>query len=125
MLVNSTVAIFIIVEAAKFCTRTGGLGGRPVQIVAVIATYIAISGSLFVQIIYSFFKEGKMVSGLLGYAYLFVISMGKPFFELREGFGGILGIAILFFGLQQAWQQTRGINVAIAGPYSTELAKET
>jgi len=35
-----------------------------------------------------------------------VLSLGKPFYELSEGLGGILGIAILFFGLQQAWQQT-------------------
>ncbi len=114
---------WLVGKAAR--VGTGGLGGRPVQIVAVIATYIAISGSLFFQIIYSFFKEGKVVNGILGYVYLFVISLGKPFFELQEGFGGLLGIAILFFGLQQAWQQTHGIQVAIAGPYSTELAKQT
>ncbi len=114
---------WLVGKAAR--VGTGGLGGRPVQIVAVIATYIAISGSLFFQILYSFFKEGKLVNGIFGYLYLFVISLGKPFFELQEGFSGILGIAILFFGLQQAWQQTRSVQVAIAGPYSTLVAKES
>jgi hypothetical protein len=107
---------WLVGKAARI--GTGGLGGRPVQIVAVIATYMAISGSLFFQILYSFFKDGKVVSGPASYLMLFFISMGKPFFELQEGFGGLLGLAILFFGLQQAWQQTRAIQITLAGPYT-------
>jgi len=29
-----------------------------------------------------------------------------PVFELSSGFSGLIGIAILLFGLQRAWQMT-------------------
>lgn len=96
---------------------TGGIGGRPVQIVAVVATYIAICGSLFFQILYSFFKEGNVVTSLAGYVSLFLFALGKPVLEMREGFGGILGLLILFFGLMQAWQQTGAARLDLSGPY--------
>ena len=103
---------------------TGGQGGRAVQYIAVAATYIAISGSLFFQIAYSLFQEGKTAS-LSGYFTLAIVSLGKPFFELSEGFQGILGVAILFFGLHQAWQQTRGIEITLAGPYPVQTVEQT
>jgi hypothetical protein len=84
----------------------GNQGSRPLQYVAVACTYAAIAGSLFFQVIYAYFQEGKVVASWSGYLQLGVLSLGKPFYELSEGLGGILGIAILFFGLQQAWQQT-------------------
>ncbi len=84
----------------------GGQGARALQYVAVACTYAAIAGSLFFQVIYAYFQEGKMVASAAGYVSLAVLSLGKPFYELQEGLGGVLGIAILFFGLQQAWQQT-------------------
>lgn len=107
---------WLVGKAARM--GTGGLGGRPVQIIAVIATYVAISGSLFFQILYSYYSQGKFVTGIGSYITLFILSMGKPFFELQEGFGGLLGVAILGFGLHQAWQQTQGIQVTLAGPYT-------
>ena len=42
--------------------------------------------------------------------------------ELSEGLGGILGIAILGFGLMQAWKQTGNAQVQLSGPFSTEKA---
>lgn len=114
---------WLVGKAARI--GTGGRGGRPVQIVAVIATYMAISGSLFFQILYAYFQEGKMVAGLWSYFVLFFLSMGKPFYELQEGLGGLLGLAILFFGLQQAWQQTHGVNIDIAGPYRSETVQQS
>jgi len=114
---------WLVGKAARI--GAGGRGGRPVQIVAVIATYMAISGSLFFQILYAYFSEGKMVANLFNYVWLFILSMGKPFFELQEGFSGLLGVAILFFGLQQAWQQTRGVSIELAGPYTPGTVQQT
>jgi hypothetical protein len=114
---------WLIGKAAR--QGTGGLGGRPVQIVAVAATYIAISSSLFFQVLYTLFKEDREASHWTGYPLLLLYSFGRPFLELREGLGAILGIAILFFGLQQAWQQTGNATVTLAGPYSPEATKTT
>jgi hypothetical protein len=102
---------------------TAGVGGRVAQYIAVAATYISISGTLFFQILYVASQSGKSIPTLFGYVYLFIVSMGKPFFDIQEGFQGIIGLVILFFGLQQAWQQTRAIQVAIAGPYSASAAQ--
>jgi hypothetical protein len=107
---------WIVGRAARI--GAAGLGSRPLQIIAVAATYMAISGSLFFQVVYELNKEGKAINGIAGYVVMFFLSMGKPLFELSEGFGGIIGLVILFFGLQQAWQNTRALAVDVAGPYN-------
>ncbi len=114
---------WLIGKAAR--QGTAGLGGRPVQIVAVVATYVSISGSLFVQVMYALLREGREASSWTGYPLLLLYSFGKPFLEMKEGFGGILGLLILFFGLQQAWRQTGNANVTLRGPYSSESAKQS
>lgn len=96
---------------------TAGFGGRKVQIIAVAATYISICGTLYFQALYSLRSEGKGDVGIFGHLIMAVLSMGKPFLELGDGFGGIIGLAILFFGLQQAWNMTKAFPVEVAGPY--------
>lgn len=99
---------------------TNGLGGRNVQYVAVAATYIAICGSLFFQIVWEAIQQGKSFTAV-GYVVMAGVSLGKPFFELSEGFGGIIGLVILFFGMQQAWKQTGNLEgLALMGPYQVE-----
>lgn len=114
---------WLIGKATRIGTQ--GVGGRAVQVIAVIATYISISGTLYFHLVYSMAKEGKPLSGVLTHMLFFALSMGRPFFELSEGFGGIIGIAILFFGLQQAWQQTRAFEVAVAGPYNASTVQQS
>lgn len=97
---------------------TGGIGGRAVQIIAVVATYISISGTLYFQAVWGLSKEGKTIESIFGHLFMFVISMGKPYFELQEGFSGLIGLLILFFGLQQAWQMTRSAPITLEGPYN-------
>lgn len=106
---------WIVGRAARI--GAGGRGSRPLQIIAVVATYMAISGSLLFQIVYEITKAGKAINGISGYLFVFLVSMGRPLFELSEGFGGIIGLVIIFFGLQQAWQNTRALAVDVAGPY--------
>lgn len=102
---------------------TGGAGGRAVQVVAVVATYMAICFSLAVQVLYQFYKDGKAQS-LLGALLIFVLSLGKPFLEVAsEGFRGLIGVLILFFGLQQAWKQTGNAEHLLMGPYQKEEEK--
>jgi hypothetical protein len=41
---------------------------------------------------------------------------------ITQGFSGILGIAILFFGLQRAWIKTKADGRILMGPYpATDL----
>jgi hypothetical protein len=112
---------WLIGKATRIATN--GVGGRLSQYIAVAATYISISGTMFFQILYVAAEQGKSITPF-GYAYLFLVSMGKPFFDIQDGFQGIIGLAILFFGLQQAWQQTKAIQVSLAGPYTTDTVQQ-
>ena len=49
--------------------------------------------------------------------YLICIALVMPFLMLTQGFSGILGIAIIFFGLQRAWHKTKGDQGVLMGPY--------
>lgn len=102
----------------------GDKGSRPLQYIALAAAYLAICGTFFGQIVYGLAQEGREVNGLAGYLTLYILSLGKPYFELQEGLGGIIGLAILFFGLQQAWQQTRGVTLAITGPHPVAAVQQ-
>jgi hypothetical protein len=55
----------------------------------------------------------------LGALLIFFLMLGlaSPFLELSGGFGGIIGLVILFVGLQIAWSTTTGSSVDVRGPY--------
>ncbi len=48
---------------------------------------------------------------------LTVVGLASPFLELQEPFDGMIGLVILFVGLQFAWRMTRGVSVKISGPF--------
>jgi hypothetical protein len=51
------------------------------------------------------------------------LGLASPFLELREGFGGIIGLFILFLGIRAAWSLTAGHDFAtpdISGPYAAK-----
>jgi hypothetical protein len=43
--------------------------------------------------------------------------LAAPFVELSTGFSGLLGLAIIFFGLRTAWRVSRGVEATITGPH--------
>jgi hypothetical protein len=48
------------------------------------------------------------------------IGLASPFLELADGFGGIIGLFILFLGIRAAWSLTAGTDSSapgISGPY--------
>ncbi len=102
----------------------GEKGSRPLQYIALAIAYLAICGTFFAQILYGLAREGRAVNGLASYLTLYLLSLGKPYFELQEGLGGLIGLAILFFGLQQAWQQTRGATLEITGPHAVAAVQQ-
>jgi hypothetical protein len=51
------------------------------------------------------------------------IGLASPFLELADGFGGIIGLFILFLGIRAAWSLTAGVDASaaeISGPYSAQ-----
>lgn len=47
-------------------------------------------------------------------------ALAAPFIKLSAGLGGILGLFIIFLGLQRAWQLTARDNRLLMGPYELE-----
>ena len=51
-------------------------------------------------------------------AYLAFLGLASPFLELESPLSGVIGLVILFVGIQIAWKMTAGPPVPeISGPY--------
>jgi hypothetical protein len=48
---------------------------------------------------------------------LALLGLVSPFLQLQGGVSGIIGLFILFIGMQFAWRITRGVRLAIDGPF--------
>lgn len=57
---------------------------------------------------------------VLGVVFLVGVALASPFLGLMEGVGGLLGLAIIAFGLMQAWKQTARPSLVLAGPFTVE-----
>jgi phage FluMu protein Com len=122
-----------------------GLGGRRYQITAVLLTYAAVSLAAVPMAISQFSKQKpsqeqqlqteqrqlEKESGQehqepaatpkmsLGAALgsLALLGLASPFLELQDPFHGLIGLVILFVGLQIAWKITAGKAVEVSGPF--------
>jgi hypothetical protein len=60
------------------------------------------------------------VAGALGL--LVLLGLASPFLGLTTGFSGVIGLVILFVGMQFAWRITAGSRVVIDGPFQQSSA---
>jgi hypothetical protein len=79
-----------------------GVGGRPLQIMAVVLTYLSITSS-YVLLILRQVPSGEIAKFLPTLAGL---ALASPFLNLQNPVSGILGIIIIAVGLGQAWRLT-------------------
>lgn len=66
--------------------------------------------------------KAERMSRLEAIGHLALLGIGSPFLEIWEGgpnFGSMIGLLILFFGVQIAWRLTAGVKVAVYGPFET------
>jgi hypothetical protein len=117
---------------------TGGMGSRRCQVIAVACAYVGISLSYTPELVKALDKaESKQESkkaalpaempevkvGALDFALalamLFLVILAIPFIGLADGFNGVMGILILFFGVAQAWRMTGRDARVLTGPFST------
>ena len=120
-----------------------GLGGRRVQILAVLLTYFGITLSYLPEMIKGFREVDKKrtearkdeapnppekppgaAGTIVALTVLVAFCMAAPLLEIASGLNGILGLLILFFGLSQAWRMTARDERALSGPYSTKPEPE-
>jgi len=48
---------------------------------------------------------------------LALVGLASPFLELQDPIHGLIGLVILFVGMQFAWKMTQGISLQILGPF--------
>ena len=122
---------------------SGGLGGRPQQILAVLLTYFAITTSYIPVGIYTYSKQqhrqqientrGASTTATAGDAdersanappislgavltRLLLLALAAPFLSISHA-GNILSLIIIFIGLQYAWRITAKREIVVMGPY--------
>lgn len=126
-------------------------GGRRYQVAAVLLTYAAVAlGDATIGISQllkqekaqkqsqqTTSKDGKpntekpaqplSVGGFFkALGLLLLVGLASPFLELSEPRSGIIGLFILFIGLQIAWKLTAGTGkIAIEGPFGTSTSPAT
>ncbi|HEY6248634.1 MAG TPA: hypothetical protein VI685_01670 [Candidatus Angelobacter sp.] len=94
---------FIIAKAMMMGSK--GIGGRQYQITAALLTYAAVSLSI-IPIIRFQFPE---VFTIMPIGDLIQTGLTAPFQELKaDTFRGVIGLVILFVGMNIAWKMTAG-----------------
>jgi hypothetical protein len=152
-LLYAAVAIILHVEIGLIAILVGymvgrairhaseGRGGRPQQILAVALTYFAITTSYIPVFVYHAVNDSKApvvqpqdaapaavekapVNWGSAAAYLLMLAAVAPFLSLGSGgISGLIGLFIIFIGLQRAWRLTGRREIAITGPYPVEAAQ--
>lgn len=118
---------------------TGNRGGRAYQFLAVFLTYAAVAGNYTPDVVKAIREQvkdekpaaaaskdagkkdepitaGQAAVGLLA---IFAIAAAAPF---MAGASNIIGLAIIAFGLWEAWKINRRVALEISGPYSVTPA---
>jgi hypothetical protein len=150
ILLNLEIGIVAIVvgvmvgKAIRYASK--GLGGRPLQILAVLLTYFAITTSYIPVYFYQLAKNpqkleqarqqaakdgprateaGQTGVGAVAVSVLFILLLfaAAPFFGLTTGVGGFISLFIIFIGLRQAWRLTARSEILVMGPYQTAPAQ--
>jgi hypothetical protein len=62
--------------------------------------------------------SGEGTRFLSAIASLLMLGLASPFLELSDGISGVLGLVILFVGINIAWNLTKGAELQILGPFS-------
>jgi hypothetical protein len=73
-------------------------------------------------------RQSPMVVFIEALGKLALLGLISPFLEIAEGWGGIIGLVILFVGMRFAWRMTATkVNLSVEGPYqvSNSAAKGT
>ncbi len=111
---------YIVARAMKF--GSGGFGGRPFQIVAVILTYLAIALAEIPIALWEFrtrIPAGRML--VVGIR-LLPVGLTSPIREMRDPIHGLINLVILFVGLRIAWRGTAAPSANVEGPFRPKPA---
>jgi hypothetical protein len=106
---------YIVARAMKF--GSGGVGGRPYQIGAVVLTYLAIALAEIPIVLWQLrprIPSGHMLAVAMR---LLPVGLESPILAMRSPVHGLINAVILFVGLQIAWRGTAATGAAVEGPF--------
>jgi hypothetical protein len=109
-----SLAVGFIVAKAMLM-GSGGVGGRKYQITAAVLTYAAVSlASIPIALSFS-----HLPVDAIPLSRLIQLGLLSPFLELQaDTFQGLIGLVILYVGINIAWKLTRGKPQAVVeGPF--------
>jgi len=100
---------FIVAKAMMMGSK--GVGGRQYQITAALLTYAAVSMA-FIPLVLHY---GNLSVSDVPLGKLLQVGLTSPFLELQaDAFHGVIGLVILFVGINIAWKMTAGKPQAAA-----------
>jgi hypothetical protein len=99
-------------------TASKGHGGLPQQIMAVLLTYFAISGSAIPEYLYyiSQHSGGIQASYSTFLVRMAILLFASPLLPIIRNGSGIISFIILIIGLRQAWSMTGARRILLSGP---------
>lgn len=108
---------------------TGARGSRGLQLLALAISYVGITASYAPVFIEGLKKsaerpEDAHLNLTVVVPLIAALCLAAPFLELSSGISGILGIAIVAFGLHQAWKMTGRKDLPITGPHGEAVPEE-
>jgi hypothetical protein len=106
---------YIVARAMK--AGSGGLGGRPYQIAAVVLTYLAIALAEIPIALWQFHARIPLGKMLAASVRLLPIGLMSPILEMRSPVHGLINAVILYVGLSLAWRGAAAQRVAVEGPF--------
>ncbi len=106
---------YIVARAMK--AGSGGLGGRPYQIAAVVLTYLAIALAEIPIALWQFHARIPLGRMFAASVRLLPIGLMSPILEMRSPVHGLINVVILYVGLSLAWRGTAAQRVAVEGPF--------
>ena len=104
---------YLVAKAMKLAS--GGIGGRPYQITAVILTYLSIAlAEIPIAVWHLHLPMARLMAVSVR---LLRFGIASPFLELRDPIHGIINVVILVVGLRIAWRMTAAEATTVQGPF--------
>lgn len=105
------VAILVgALVAGNMMHGSDGQGGRRYQITAVVLTYFAVSLAFAIDVLWDVAQKGQDPGVWAAQHPLLLVTcvLFGPFMQLVSPVSGLVGLLILFFGMQAAWRIAKG-----------------
>jgi hypothetical protein len=97
---------------------SGGRGGWQFQAIAVVITYVSIVSTAVPMVLQGMAAQAGGAPAQVAIAALPMFAALILALPFLQGFSNIMGIAILGFGVYEAWRINRRLAIEVSGPFT-------